>query len=310
MQTKAKIAAGNWYTLKQSRDVRVVAQSKQRFRQFARPEPSFGAQMGDTFNWPKLFDMTGYGEFVGEFDDVPDGDFTIGYGTVTVQELTRSTTLSHYASLFSELSIVDAAIIALTNNWSKTIDRVVANVFRNAEVVYTPTGTNASKSYVLSTTGTAGAAATRAFSLWDLRNVVELMEATYYIPGYEGDDYMCISSTRGLRGIREDSEYIDVKKYADPKAILAGEVGKLERTRFITETNVLNNALTTDLGEMIFFGDDPIVEVEVYPYEIQAAVLDSWGRFRAMRYTWNGGFARTWTWSTDSQTRIVRVSSL
>lgn len=310
MKTKAQVAAGNWYTLKQSRDVRVVAQTKQRFRQFARPESNFGAHMGDTYNWPKLFDMEGYGEFIGEFDDVPDGDFEVGYGTVTVKELTRSTTLSHYADLFSELSIVDAAVIALTNNWSKTIDRVVANVFRQAEVIYTPTGTMSSKSYVLSTTGTAGAVATRPFTAWDLRNVVELMEDEYNIPGYEGDDYMCITTTRGLRGIREDSEFIEIKKYADPKSLLAGEVGRTEQVRFIKETNALTRALTADLGEMIFFGDDPIVEIEVYPYEIQAAVQDQWGRFRSMRYVWHGGFARTWTWSTDGQTRIVRVGSL
>lgn len=310
MKTKAQVQAGNWYTLKQSRNVRIAAQNKQRFRQFARPEPQFGPAMGDTFNWPKLFDLDGLGEFIGEFDDVPDGDFTIGYGQVQVKELTRSTTLSHYASLFSELSIVDAAVIALTNNWSKTIDRVVANVFRQAEIVYTPTGTVASKSYVLSTTGTAGAVATRPFSMWDLRNITELMETTYNIPGYEGDDYMCISSTRGLRGLREDSEYMEIKKFADPESLLQGEVGRTERVRFITETNALTNALTPDLGEMIFFGDDPIVEIEVYPFEVQAAILDSWGRFRSLRYVWNGGFARTWSWDTDGQTRIIRVGSL
>lgn len=310
MKTKAQVQAGNWYTLKTSRDVRVQAQKKQRFRQFARPEPQFTAGMGDTFNWPKMFDMDGYGEFIGEFDDVPDGDFTLGYGQVTVQELTRSTTISHYASLFSELSIVDAAVIALTNNWSKTIDRVVANVFKQAEVIYTPTGTVGSKSYVLSTTGTAGAVATRGFSMWDLRNITELMESTFDIPGYQGDDYMCISSPRGLRGLREDSEYLEIKKFADPESLLQGEVGRTERVRFMTETNALNNALTNDLGEMIFFGDDPIVEVEVYPFEVQAAVMDSWGRFRSMRYMWNGGFARTWSWATDAQTRIIRVGSL
>lgn len=311
MKTKSQIQAGNWYTLKQSRDVRVVAQTKQRFRQFARPEVNFGAHMGDTFNWPKQFDMDGFGEFIGEFDDVPDGDFEIGFGTVTTGELTRSTTLSHLADLYSELSIVDAAVIALTNNWSKTIDRVVANVFRQCEVIYTPTGTNSSKTYVLSTTGTPGAVATRAFGFWDLRNVVEIMDSDFNIPGYQGDDYMCITTTKGLRGIREDTEFIDIKKYADPKSLLAGEVGRTEEVRFIKETNALTKNLTAELGEMVFFGDDPIVEIEVYPYEIQAAVQDQWGRFRSMRYTWNGGFARTWVYDDDDgQTRIVRVGSL
>lgn len=308
MKTKTQVAAGGWFTLKISNRVRVAAQNRQKFRQFAAPVDDFAAGMGDTYQWPKLFDMPGYGEYVGEMDDVPDGDFSIGSGSVTVRELTRSTSLSQPASLYSELSIVDAAQLVLMNNWYKSIDRICGNAFKTCDLVYTPTGTVTAKTYTLTNTGTAGAIASRPFSLWDLRRVTGIME-DYNIPGYKGDDYMCISASRSLQYLREDHEFFELKKYQDPDGYLQGEIGRTERVRFIGENNVLNNNLTSELGEMVFFGDDPVVEVEVYPFELQAASLDVWGRFRSMRYTWIGGFAPTWV-QADGQYRVLKVSSL
>ena len=308
MITSTVMSAGKWIDYTMSRNVRVVAQSKQVFRQFCRPTEDMGPHEGDTYNFPKLYDMTGYGEFVNEDDDIPEGDFTIGYGTVTVRELTRRITIKQYASLYSKLSTVDAAVLSLMNNFQKSLDRIVGRVYLGCDLVYVPTGTVASKTYNLSNTGTAGAAATRGMSLTDVQNIADEFEGMN-IPPYEGEDYFCISSRRGMRGITRSSEYYDAVKYADPERNLVGEIGRVEKTRFLGENSALNNALTSLLGEMVFFGDDPVVEVEIIPMAIQAALEDQWGRVRSFRYLWNGGFGRTWTWSTDSQARILKVGT-
>lgn len=316
MMTKSNLApttaqVGGWWTLKQSKNIRVASQTKQRFRQFARVQDEFGPHQGDTYQIMKMQNLNARGQIIGEFGSVPVADFTTTFQTVTAQWLSLAVELSQEADIYSELSLVDAALINLVNEANSSLDLLAAAPFRNCDAVYTPTGTMASKTYAFSTTGTAGAAATRNMTLWDLRNINDLMRTTYRVPFWEGNDFICVTSPLALRGIREDADFIDIMKYNQPSKLLNSEIGKVENFRFVEETNALDNALAGGLcGEAVFFGADPVIGVEVYPFELQACVIDQWGRFRSVRYVWKGGYSRTFTYSTDSELRIIRVGSL
>lgn len=316
MMTKSSLApttaqVGGWWTLKQSKNIRVAGQTKQRFRQFARIQEEFGPHQGDTYQFMKVGNLNGRGQIIGEFGNVPVADFASTFGQVTAQWLTNSVSLSQEADIYSELSLVDASLIALINEANASLDLLAAAPFRACDAIYTPTGTMASKTYSFSTTGTAGATATRNITLWDIRNINDLMRTTYKVPFWEGSDYICVTSPLALRGIREDADFIDIMKYNQPAKLLNSEIGRVENFRFVEETNALDNALAGGLtGEAVFFGYDPIVGVEVYPFELQAAVADPYGRFRNVRYIWKGGYTRTWTYSTDSELRMIRVGSL
>lgn len=305
---------GGWYTLKLSDTVRVAAQPNMVFSQLCRPEPRFGPHMGDTLQFNKIGDMNNTGVEMTEDGDVPEGEYTQTYGTCTVKEYRNSIRLSHWASIFSELSVVDAAIISLTNEARKTLDKIAAVPFLTCDLVYTPTGTSSAKTYTLSTTGTAGATATREFSYWDHQNIIDLMRGTYRMPGFIGDDYLCVGTTKFLRNLRTDTDLNTIRRYVDSsnKAILAGEIGELEGTRFARETNAMNNSIGSGgvTGQAVYIAGDPVVMLEVYPFEIQAAVADMYGRFRTLSWVWFGGYARTWSWPTDSQARLIRVDSL
>lgn len=307
-----QVQQGGWYGLKISDEVRVVSQPMMVFGQLCRPEARFGPHMGDTLQYNKIGNLSNSGEEMTEDSDVPEGDWSPTYGTCTVKEYRNSTRLSHWASIFSELSVEDASIISLTNEARKTLDRIASVPFRTADVIYTPTGVNSAKSYVLSTTGTPGATATREFSYWDHQNIMDLMRGTYNIPGYIGDDYVCVASTKFLRSLRTDQELVTIRRYEQSKQILAGELGDLEGTRFVRENNVLNNAMGNNgvLGEAVYIGADPVIMLEVYPFEIQAAVADMYGRFRLLSWVWFGGYSRIWSYATDATTRIIRVASL
>lgn len=305
---------GGWYTLKLSDTVRVAPQPNMVFSQLCRPEPRFGPHMGDTLQFNKIGDLNQAMVEMTEDGDVPEGEFTQTYGTCTVKEYRTSIRLSHWASIFSELSVVDAAIISLVNRCKVDLDRLAAVPFTTADVVYTPTGTTSAKTYSLSTNGTPGGTASREFSYWDHQNIIDLMRGTYRVPGYMGDDYLCIGTTSFLRNLRTDAELNQIRRYetSSNKAILAGEVGDLEGTRFVRDTNVLDNTIGTGnvTGQAIYIGGDPAVMLEIYPFEIQAAVADMYGRFRTLCGVWHGGYARTWSWANDSVTRIIRVDSL
>lgn len=303
---------GGWYTMKLSDEVRVVSQPKMKFAQLCRPEGRYGPHEGRVLAFNKLGNLGGSGQQMAEFGDVPEDDWTTTQGTVTWAEHSHANRIQQWADMTSELSVTDASVISLTNDGRKYIDRLAAAPFINSEVIYTPTGTVGAKSFSLSVTGTAGATATREFSYWDHQNIMDLMKGTYNIPGFMGDDYVCVATTRFLRGLRTDTELVSIRKYDDPKLILSGEVGNLEGCRFLHENHVQNNSVGTNgvLGEAVYVGADPVIMLEVYPFEIQAAVPDMWGRTRALRWVWFGGFERIWKWAVDATTRIIRVGSL
>lgn len=304
--------SGGWFTLKLSDDVRVISQPKMRFWQLCRPEGGYGPHMGRTLELPKLGDIEGDAQEMSEFGDVPEGDWEQYSTSITWKEYRFGTRVHHLADMVSELSITDASVIGLTNHGRKFLDRTAAQPFLNSAVIYTPTGTVGNKTFALSYTGTPSAQATRPFSYWDHQNIMDLLKgATFNAPGFIGDDYVCVGSTKFLRGLRTDTELISIRKYDDPKLILAGEVGNLEGCRFLHETHVLNDSmgLNSVLGQAVYIAADPVTMLEVYPWEIQAANADMWGRIRMLSWVWMGGFAANWHYPTDATTRTILVSS-
>lgn len=298
---------GFWFSPKLSRDVRVVAQPRMRFRQLTRPESAIGPHMGDTYKFTKISNLQNGGKMIGEFDDVPVDRLSISYDELTVNEYTNSLEYTWYSSMFSELSVEHAWIMALMNDAAKTLDRAAAQPFREADLVYTPTGTTSSKNFVLSTTGTPAATATRNISAWDVKNIVDTMRADHNMPAYTGDDYLCIANSTFLRGLKDDSEWVEAAKYGDPERLFSGEVGRYYGVRFLEENNVLQGNLAGGLGEAIFIAYDPVVEIEIYPLEIQAKIAESYGRFRGLRYTNIVGWKKTWNFATEGEARLLRV---
>lgn len=298
---------GFWFSPKLSRDVRVVSQPRMRFRQLCRPEPGMGPHMGDTYKFTKISNLANGGQMIGEFDDVPVDSLSISYDELTVNEYTNSLEYTWYSSMFSELSVEHAWIMALMNDAVKTLDRAAAAAFRAADLVYTPTGSSSSKSFSLSTTGTAGATSTRNISAWDVKNIVDRMRATYNMPAYTGDDYLCVATSTFLRGLKDDSEWVEAAKYGDPERLFSGEVGRYYGVRFIEENNVMNGNLAGGLGEAVFIAYDPVIEIEIYPLEIQAKIAESYGRFRGLRWVNIVGWRKTWDFADEGEARLLRV---
>jgi hypothetical protein len=177
--------------------------------------------------------------------------------------------------------------------------------------VYTPIGSEGSKDFVLGTAGVALAVSERPFRLYDLRNLRSIMSSDHDIPGYGGsEEYIFIVCENIRRSLQEDAAHIELAKHAYPEKALAGEFGLLENFRIICENHVLDKNLPGKMGEGIAFGDDPVVEIEIWPLELQRAISESYGRTKAIRWTWYGGFKKTWNFGVEGQVRIVRVHSL
>jgi N4-gp56 family major capsid protein len=293
-----------------SRKARFKAQKKCRFRQLVRVELEFGAHNGDYISLRKFGDLQDAGKKVGEKEKVPETQFLITSGQVQVGEYTNSVPYTQRLSLFAKLSIEDATMVNLTNDMVKTLDHAAAEPFRDADIIYTPTGNTTNKDRALATNGTPADTATRNISAWDIRNIVDDMRSVYNIPAYDGNDYLCVASSVALRGLKEDSDWVEAAKYGDPEKLFSGEVGRYYGCRFIEENNSLTHSMAGGLGEMIFMGWDPVVEIVAYPEEIQAKIGSDYGRDRAIRWVYFGGWGKTWDYAADGEARMVRVYSL
>lgn len=293
-----------------SRQVRMMAQPKTRFRQLTRVEMAFGAHNGDTVTYKKISNLQDEGRAIGEKEKVPESQFTVSTATVGVQEYSLATSYTWTLSLLAKLSVEDAIIINLMNDMVKVLDKAAAAKFRAADLVYTPTGSYSNKSRTLATNGTAGAVATRNITMWDIKNIIDAMRATYNMPAFDGNDYVCVATSTALRGLKDDPEWINAASYGNPDLLFSGEVGRAYGCRFIEENNALNANLAGGLGEMIFIAWDAVMEIVAYAEEIQANLGLNWGRDKALRWVWVGGFGKTWDFSTDGESRLVRVYSL
>jgi len=311
MPTITTADVADLHLAKLSREVRVAAQKKMKFRQFVRPDVDFGLHEGNQYKFTKLGNIQERARKVGETDDIPQGKPAITSTLMTCDEYSLEVPYTARAAQIAELSLESMIIRQLQNNAIETLDELAAEKFLDSDLVYTPYGTENSKLATLSTSGTAGTTATRPCRGWDIKNIVGRMRSNYNIPGFGGsNNYICIASEAFLRGIVDDAEWIEASKYAQPDKLLNGEVGMYQNTRFIHENNVLNDALAGGGGEAVFFGDDVVVEIEIWQLELQRAIADSYGRSKAIRWTWFGGFEKTWDYPTENETRSLLVSSL
>ncbi|NCC24424.1 MAG: hypothetical protein EOM25_04355 [Deltaproteobacteria bacterium] len=292
-----------------SRNMRLRAQPRMRFRPLSTPEVSFGMHQGDVLQYTKVGDADD-GRVVAEDETVPTSNLTFSKDTVTAAEYTLGIDFSWRLDILAKLDVYNNIIKALTNSMARTLDKAAAAQFRSADLVYTPTGTASSPSYTLGTAGVALASATRRFNMWDHMNVVDLMTGTYQIPFYDDVGYASVGSTSFLRSFFEDGRWERVVTPENSGKFFRGEVGELYNCRFIRETNALDNALAASNGEAIYIGSDAVLEITIYPEEIQAKLGSDYGRDRGLRWVYYGAWKKTWDYSTDGVARMIRVHSL
>jgi hypothetical protein len=294
-----------------SEKMRVKSQTLQRFRPLvtASGSESFGMHRGDVLQYTKVGDADD-GRVVSETEIVPTSNLTFYKSSVTALEFTLGIDYSWRLDILAKLDIYNNIVTALTNSMTRTLDKACGAIFRSADLVYTPTGSVTVPSYTLGTAGVALAAGTRPFSVWDHYNIIDLMGGTYHMPYYDGEGYVAIGTTKFLRSFFEDGRWERAVTPQNSGRIFRGEVGDLYNCRFIRETNVMTNDLGNGLGEAVYCAADPVLEIVVYPEEVQAKLGSDYGRDRGLRWVWYGNWAKTWDYSSESEARLLRVHSL
>jgi N4-gp56 family major capsid protein len=295
-----------------SKIIRYTSQPEMVFRQFVRVEPGYGKNKGDRVFFNRVSNTANQGGTISETSKMPETKVVITQGSCIVNEYGQAIPYTGKLEALSESPTDNIWIRALQDDMKKALNTGSAAAFLGCKVKYTPTGTSGDPVGTINTTGTVTDTATRHVSMFDVKEVVDYMSNTLFVPPYLQGDYMCVANRSFLRRIWDDPEWQMAYKYGKPEQLFSKEVGRIYNCRFIEDNQALSKVLGTTAykGEAVFFGFDPVVEGLVIPEEIRAKIPTDYGRDKGIAWLFLGGWAETFNVATAGQAKIVHVTSV
>lgn len=296
-----------------SSKLRMAAIAECKFMQFVTPEEGYGKQKGESITISRVSNITvPTNGRLNEGIEIPQDELVLSTIAITVAEWGRSVP---YTSLSNDLSKFDIGNVIqkkLRDQMALVMDSAAAAAFKTGKIKATPNGV---ASLSVSTNGTAGATASVNLNGYHVSAIRDLMFSTYNIPAYEGGDYMCLASTKALRGLKSDPDWEVWHKYTDPQAKYNSEVGKYEGIRFIEVNNTaaLSGSLGTAsvLGEAVFFGDDAVAMAVAQDPELRTELPKDFGRSKNVAWYGVLEFGQIWSDSANAgEVKIIHVTSL
>ena len=294
-----------------SRKLRYASIAETKGLQFVSPVDGFGRHQGETVTIPRVRNIAEPTSAVlGRNQKIPIDRVTLSTTTITVSKYGRGVEYDEETELLNVFDPKDYTQRSLIKVMKLTLDTVVFTTFKSCQIKYAPTSANTA---TITTNGTP-ATATANYGVYHAKQIRDYLASTIHTEPYEGDDWIGLASTKALRGIKDDAEFVDWRRYIQPEmAFYRGEAGSIEHIRHIeiTHSNALSGSKGTGsvLGEVVVFGEEPVLMAEVLTPELRAAIPGNFGLERAVAWYGLLAFGETWDNSNDGEARIVHVTS-
>ena len=319
---------GFLYALNLSDELRDSVQPLTKFRQLCDVKDASmqGMQKGQSFTWDVVSNVSARGRALTETNTMPETNFTIIQGTLTITEAGNSVPYSGKLEALSKMAVRKPVMKALRNDAAKVFDILAHAQFNSTLLRYTQNGNATTGTYVLVTTGTATTTATRVWDQGDSRAMADLMKERN-IPPYVGDDYYAIAWPTSLRTLKNYLETLFQYTERGIGMVMNGERGRYENTRYIEQTNIPKggavdsttfdpytdtaDAWATAGADWIFFcGEDTVAEAINTPEEVRAKIPTDYGRSKGVAWYYLGGFGIVHYDTTNhSEVRVIKVDS-
>lgn len=264
-----------------------------KFRQFSTIKSAVGKNKGEVYHWNVYSKVATRGTTLVETSTMPQTNFTVTQGTMTITEYGNSVPMSAKVQTLSEHSIKEIINSVMKEDAKECFDYAVHDQFNATPLRVVPTAGTATDSVVLTTNGTAAAANNVALGKDHVKAIVDTLKERN-IPTYSGNDYAAIARPATFRNLRNQLESVHQYVPAGFQMILAGEIGRYEGVRFFEQTNVAADATpfaNAKSGWCFFFGADTVAEGVAVPEEIRAKIPDDYGRGNGIAWYYLGGFA-------------------
>lgn len=296
-----------------SKKMRLASIGETKFIQFVQAEPGYGRKQGDTITIQRARNITEpTSAVIGRSQKIPIDSMALGSTAITVSKYGRGVEYDEETELQANFDPKDIIQKSLMKQMKLTLDTVCAAAFKACQIRYAPTsGTTGT---FTTDAGATSATATANFNVYHAKQLRDYLAATLHTEPYEGDDWIALASTKALRGVKDDPEFVDWRRYIQPDmAFYKGEVGTIEHLRMIevTHTNALSGTKGTGsvLGEVVVFGDDAVVMAEVLTPELRAAIPGNFGLQRAVAWYGMLAFGEVFPTANDGEGRILYVTS-
>jgi len=310
---------GFMYSRQLSNVLRANVQPLVKFRQFADVHDisQQGKKKGDLFTWDVFSDVATAGAVLVETNTMPETNFTIVQGTLTITEAGNSVPYSGKLDNLSKFPIEDVIKKVLKNDCVKYLDRGAWTQFNQTLLRVIPVAGTDTAAVTLYTNGTVTGTNSIALNNGHVKAIVDAMKERN-IPAYIADDYYAIAWPTTLRTFKNNLETIH--QYSDTgfSLIMNGEIGRYENTRFIEQTNIAKGTGTDGVTTTawtnaksdwcFFFGNDTVAEAIAVPEEMRGKIPTDYGRSKGIAWYYLGGFGIVHTLATN--VRIVKWDSL
>ena len=313
---------GFMYSDELSNVMRTALQPIVRFRQLcdAKDATDKGLGAGELFNWNVYSDVADGGDTLDEMDTMPETQYTISQGQLTITEVGNSVPYSGKLDNLSKQPVSEIIHKVLKNDAKKTLDGYAFNQFNLTTVTVAPTG-GTSTTAVTFEEGGCTITNNVALGKDHIGAIVDGMKERN-IPPYIADDYYAISHPTTFRNLRTDLEPVHQYVETGFGFIMNGEIGRYEGVRFLEQTHVAKGGAVDSTtftfrvadpwdnakSSWVFFcGEDTVAEALAIPEEIRGKIPTDYGRSRGVAWYYLGGFGIVHT--TAAQARIVKWES-
>lgn len=316
---------GYLYSDELSEVFRMTVQPLMKMRQFADAKDGTqkGLHAGQSFYWDVVSNVGKQGYRLNEFQTMPETNFTIRQGSLTVQEYGNSVPYTGKLDSLGKADVVALIDKALKNDARRCFDAEVWLQFWASPLTVGPAGGTSTTALTLETTGTCTVTNNVALGKDHLKALSDIMKERN-IPPYIGDDYFGIGHPSTFRQVKNDLE--DVYKYTSEGLvrIMNGEIGKYEDFRLVEQNAVpkggaadsttfdpVNNVAdawnNAKSSWGLFFGEDTVTEASCIPEEIRAKLPGDYGRSKGIAWYSLGGFGLIHSDTTNA--RVIRWDS-
>lgn len=296
-----------------SEQLRFAAIVETKFMQFVTAEPGYGKKRGEAVTITRISKLTVPTDgTLSENVQIPEDVLSLTTVTITVVEWGRSVPYTSLSTDLSEFNIENIVQRALKDQMKVVLDNAAATSFKTAQVKATMTGISTVN---FDTGGTVTGTALANLNLYGIEQIRDYMYSTLNVPPFEGDDYICLVSTKAKRGVMSDPAWEPWHRYTDPEAKYNSEIGRLENVRFIeiNNTGALSanpGASQTVQGEGVFFGADAVAIAVAEDPELRARIPTDYGRSRGVAWYGILQFGLVWTTSNAGEARVVHLTSI
>ena len=316
---------GYMYSDALSKVLRYAVQPSVKFRQFADIKDAAvqGKGKGDTFHWNVYSDVATRGQTLNETNTMPETNFTVLQGTMTITEYGNSVPYTGKLDDLSEHPVKEVINKVLKNDAKKAFDAAAFAQFNATPLRVVAAGGTATDAITLTVNGTATATNNVALTKGHHKAIIDLMKERN-IPPRVGDDYYGLSHPTTWRPMKNELEAVHQYTAEGFGMIMNGEIGRYENARLIEQTNIPKGgaANTSTFNPMtdtadpwdngksswaFYFGDDTVAEGIAVPEEMRGKIPTDYGRSRGIAWYYLGGFGIVHTQA--SQGKIVKWDS-